>query len=299
MENTLEKMDISGIGIRARAAVWNYIGVLKPRETILLTFIGFCAAMIAGSGQPQIGTLLLATLAILLGSGGANGLTNYLDREVDARMERTRRRALPSKRIFPAYKMLPLAISLGAVALIITWFLHPLCFLFGLLGAIAASTWRKRITCVFPQGAMAGCAPVLIGYLAVSHRLDLTILFLCILIVFWIPLHVWSVMIANREDYRQAGITYFPLSWEVKDAVKVLLGLSVLLYGSSIALYFFSDLGLPYLVVANILGILMVLTTARLVITGASHDAWRVYKLTAFPYLGIIFLTMALSLFLL
>jgi len=291
-------MDISSTGIRARTAIWKYVEVLKPRETVLLTFIGFCAAVIAGGGQPSIGTLLLVTLAVLLGSAGANGLTNYLDREVDARMERTRHRPLPSKRIFPAVKMLPLAIGLAVLASTIAWFLHPLCFLFGVLGLIAASTWRKRVTCVFPQGAIAGCAPVLIGYLAISHQLDLTILFLCVLIVFWIPLHVWSVMIANREDYRQAGITYFPLSWEVRDAIKVLLALSILLYGSSIALYYFSDLGLPYLVVANILGILVVLATARLVSTGASHDAWRVYKLTAFPYLGIIFLTMALNLFL-
>jgi len=290
---------IAGIQARIKRTVWKYVEALKPRETILLTFIGLCAAAIAGGGQPQIGTLLLATLAILLGSGGANGLTNYLDREVDSRMQRTRHRVLASKSIFPAAKILPLVIILMLAGLVIAWFLHPLCFLFGLLGVIAASTWRKRITCVFPQGAIAGSAPVLIGYLAISHQLDLTILFLCILIMFWIPLHVWSVMIANREDYRQAGITYFPISWEVKDVIKVLLGLSVLLYGSSIALYHFSDLGLPYLVVANILGVLMVLATARLLITGASHDAWRVYKLTAFPYLGIMFLTMALSLFLL
>lgn len=282
-----------------RTTIYKYIEVLKPRETLLLTFIGFCAAVVAGGGYPPVGTLLLVTLAILLGSAGANGITNYLDRQVDARMERTRYRSLPSKRIYPPWKMLPLAITQVVIFLIITWFLHPLAFLFGLLGVIAASTWRKRITCAFPQGAIAGCAPVLIGYLAISHQLDLTILFLCILIVFWIPLHVWSVMIANRDDYRQAGITYFPLSCEVKHAVKVLLVLSVLLYGSSIALYFFSDLGLPYLVVANILGILMLFASARLVITGASHNAWRVYKLTTFSYLGIIFLTMALSLVLL
>lgn len=291
-------MAISSTRIQAKRAIGKYIEVLKPRETILLTFIGLCAAVVAGGGQPPTGTLLLATLAILLGSGGANGLTNYLDREVDARMQRTRHRPLPSKRIFPAEKMLPLAITLVVIGLIMAWFLHPLCFLFGLLGVIAATTWRKRVTCVFPQGAIAGCAPVLIGYLAISHQLDLTILFLCVLIGVWIPLHVWSVMIANREDYRQAGVTYFPLSWEVKDVIKLLLGLAVVLYGSSMALYFISDLGLPYLVVANILGILMLSATARLLFTGASHDAWRVYKLTAFPYLGILFLTMALNLWL-
>jgi protoheme IX farnesyltransferase len=280
-------------------SIGKYVEVLKPRETILLTFIGVLAAVVAGGGHPPINVLLISFVAIALGSGGANGLTNYLDREVDARMKRTRHRPLPSKRIFPAEKMLPLAITLVVIALIIAWFLDPLCFLVGLLGVSAASTWRKRITCVFPQGAIAGCAPVLIGYLAISPHFDMTILFLCVLIGVWIPLHVWSVMIANREDFLQAGITYFPLSWEVKDAIKVLMVLAVLLYGSSIALYFFSDLGLPYLVVANILGILMVFAAARLVITSASHDAWRVYKLTAFPYLGVLFLTMGLSLFLL
>ena len=110
-------------------------------------------------GHPPVSSLILATLAILFGSGGANGLTNYLDREVDARMERTRHRALPSKRIFPAYKILPVAIGLQAIALAIAWVFHPLCFFFGLLGATAASTWRKRITCVFPQGVIASCAP--------------------------------------------------------------------------------------------------------------------------------------------
>ena len=290
--------------IQSRATlktILNYIEVLKPRETVLLTFIGFCAAVVAGGGHPPLDTLLLATLALLLGSGGADGITNYLDREVDARMERVRHRPLPSKRIFPAWKMLPLAIGLSVGALIIAWFLHPLCFFFGLLGITAASTWRKRITCAFPQGAVAGCSPVLIGYVAISHQLDMTLLLLCILITIWTPLHVWSVMIANREDYRQAGITYFPISWEVRDAVKVLLGLAVLLFGSSIALYCFSDhdLGMFYLVVASILGVLTVFTTARLVFTGISHDAWRVYKLTAFPYLGILFLTMILDLWLL
>ncbi len=283
---------------KPKAWLLNYIEVLKPRETILLTFIGLCAAVVAGDGHPHIPTFLLVTLAVLLGSGGTNGLTNYIDREVDARMKRTQHRPLPSGRIFPAWKMLPLAITLVVIGLIIAWFLDPLCFVFGLLGVIAASTWRKKITCVFPQGTIAGCAPVLIGYLAFG-QLDLTILFLCILIGVWIPIHVWSVMIANREDYIGAGITYFPLSWKVKDVIKLLLGLSILLYGSSIALYYFNDFGLPYLVVANILGILMVFVTARLLITGISHDAWRVYKLTAFPYLGILFLTMALNLWLL
>jgi protoheme IX farnesyltransferase len=155
------------------------------------------------------------------------------------------------------------------------------------------------MTCVFPQGTIAGCSPVLIGWLAFEPRFSLKLLFICILIGVWIPLHVWSVMIAHREDYLGAGISYFPLSWEVKDAVKVLLGLSCLLYAASIALYFVADLALLYLVVANLLGIVMIYATARLVTSSTSQDAWKVYKLSAFPYLGLIFLTMCLDLWLL
>ena len=76
----------------------DYITVLKPRETVLLTFIGVCSAIIAGQGSAPLDVLLLALAAIAMGSAGANGLTNYLDRDVDARMRRTHLRALPAER---------------------------------------------------------------------------------------------------------------------------------------------------------------------------------------------------------
>ena len=279
-------------------SIWNYIEVLKPRETALLTYTGLCAAVVAAKGYPQVVPLCLATLAVLMGSGGTNGLTNYIDREVDARMKRTQHRPLPSKRIFPADKMLPLAVFLVVSGLVVAWFLDPLCLLFGLLGVVASVTWRKKVTCVFPQGTIASCAPVLVGYIAVSHRLDITLLFLCILVGILVPIHVWSVMIANREDYMGAGIAYFPLSWRDRDVVKLILALSLLMYVCSIGLYWFGDLGLPYLIWANILGILMVAAVIRLLTTGISRDAWRLYKLTAFPYLGLIFLAMMVDLWL-
>jgi protoheme IX farnesyltransferase len=278
--------------------ILNYIKVLKPRETVLLTFIGLCAALVAWGWLAPFPTreFLLAALALLIGSGGTNGLTNYIDRDVDSKMQRVRYRPLPSKKIFPPQKMLPWAISLVVGGLITAWFLDPLCFAFGAFGVVVAITWRKKITCAFPQGAIAGCSPVIIGYTAISHQLDLTLLFLCLLIAFWTPLHVWSVMIANHEDYRQAGITYFPISWEVKNSIRVLLIPAAFLLGSSIALYYYSEFGTFYLTVACILGILMAVSTARLAFTGVSRDAWRVYKLTAFPYLGIIFLAMVIDL---
>jgi protoheme IX farnesyltransferase len=277
----------------------NYIEVLKPRESILLTFIGICAAFIAGSGQPPLGILLLASVAILLGSAGTNGLTNYIDRDFDAKMRRTKNRVLPSKCIYPPQKVLPLLVGLVIVALVLAWYLHHFAFIAGLVGTIVAVTWRKRLTCVFPQGAVAGCSPVLIGWFAVTPTISWQILLLCLLIVFWLPLHVWSVMISNRDDYLGAGLNFFPMSVEVRKAVTVLLLFALALYVVSIALYFVGDFGWLYLLLASLLGVMMLYASSRLVISNASKDAWRLYKLSSFPYLGLIFLAMCLDIWLL
>jgi protoheme IX farnesyltransferase len=279
-------------------SIWPYIDVLKPRETSLLTFIGVCAAIAAAGGYPSLNRLLFLLVTILIASAGANALTNYLDRGVDAKMQRTCRRALPSGRINPPEKALPLSITLTVGGLVMAWFLHPLCFVFDFTGTVAAVVWRKKNTCIFPQGTIAGCAPVLMGWLAINPTFNPTIILLCVLIGVWIPLHVWSVMIAHRDDYLGAGLLLFPLTIDVRKAMKLLLALSAILYPTSIALYFVAHLGLVYLVAANILGIAMLYTSSRLTISGASKDAWKLYKLSAFPYLGLLFLSVCLDLWL-
>jgi len=272
----------------------DYLGVLKPRETSLLAFVGVAAAVIAGQGHPGANPLFLALVAILMGSAALNGLTNYLDREVDARMERTKLRALPSRRIYPPQKVLPLVIPLLLAGLGLAWYLHPLALVFGLIGTVAAVAARKTAF-THPLGAISGCCPVLIGYVAVSPQFSWTIVFLALLILVWVPLHVWSLMIAYRDDFRQAGILYFPISWRSQDAVKVLFSLSVILYAISLALWHSGGFGWFYFAVANILGLTVILASYNLLTRSASGDAWRVYKLSAFPYLGLILLTMCLD----
>jgi len=278
----------------------NYLEVLKPAATILLTFIGFCAAVVAGDGHPAPDSLLVVSGIILVGSAGANGLTNYLDRDVDARMQRTRCRVLPSKQIVPPQKALFLAASLVIIGLALSvWLLPLVCFVAALIGTIAAVVWRKRATCVFPQGVLASCAPVLIGWLAIDPAFSWEVVLLCLIIAIWLPLHVWSVMIVHRDDYISAGLTFFPVSWEVKNSVKVLLGFSLMLGAASVSLYFVGDFSRLYLAVAIILSVIMICATVRLAASHASRDAWRLYKLSSFPYLGVIFLVMSLDVWLL
>ncbi len=282
---------------RGLSVILSYIEVLKPLPSILLAYIGVGAAVIAGAGQLS-SRLWLILAAVLTASAGANGLTNYLDRDIDARMRRTCWRALPSKKIYPPAKALPLITGLIVAGLVLAWQLHPYVFIADALGTLVAATWRKKITCVFPQGVLASCAPVMMGWLAIRQSLTPELWLLCLLIAAWLPLHVWSVNITHRDDYRQAGLTYFPINLEVKDAVKVLLGFAVVLYAVSIALYFAGDFSWLYLALANILGIGMVLASARLVNSHHAGDAWRLFKLSSFPYLGLVFLAMCLDIWL-
>ena len=257
------------------------------------------AAILAADGFPALDRLFLVLITILLASAGANGLTNYLDRDIDAQMERTKHRVLPSGRIKPPEKVLPLAISLVVVGLVLAWYLHPFVFLVDLGGSVVAATWRKKATCVFPQGAIASCTPVLMGWLAIEATFNWEIGLLCLVILLWLPLHVWSLMVSNRQDYLDAGITYFPICWEVKKSVRVFPVFAVALYITSVVLFFVGDFSWLYLVVTNLLGVTMLYVSLRLVLSGVSRDAWRLYKLSAFPYLGLLFLVMLLDIWLL
>jgi heme o synthase len=283
---------------KSRGGWLDYINVIKPRETVLLVFIGMVTAFIAGEGSVPVERAVAILLAILTASAGANGLTNYLDRHVDARMERTCHRALPSGRLFPAQNALYFCLALSSAGLAMAWFLHPLAFASDLVGTIAAVVYRKRVTCVFPQGVIASCAPVLMGWLAIRTSVNWETLLLCVLISAWLPSHIWSIMLAHRADYRQAGITYFPLNREFKSVSRILVGFSLILVMASLGLYAASDFGWLYLGVALTAGLVMIYASWRLMRSQSSRDAWKLYKYSSFPYLGLLFLVMALDIWL-
>lgn len=290
--------------LQSHSGIADYISVLKPKETSLLVYIGACAALIAAAathtGFP-VTTFILTVVAITLGSAGANGLTNYLDRGTDARMKRTCSRALPSGRINPPEKALPLIIACILGGLVLAWVLSPVCFLIGAVGVLVSGVWRKTVTCTY-FGIVAGSAPVLIGWYAVSGHTTVDLLpalFFC-LIALWTPLHVWTLMLANRRDYEQAGLHYFPLSWKDGSVIRLLVVMSLLLSLAAALIYVLSgQFHWLYLAACTVLSLLMVAASLRLLFSPTSQNSWSVYKFTAFPYLGIIFTAMVVDLWLL
>jgi heme o synthase len=287
------------IAQKSHSSLLDYINVLKPRETSLLLFIGACSAIIASSTSSvfPVSDFILALIAITLGSAGANGLTNYLDREVDARMKRTCGRVLPSKKIQPAEKALALALALIVIGLALAWILSPICFFIGIVGVVASAVWRKTISCTF-FGIIAGSAPILIGWYAITKQPVIGIMpvLLFCLIALWTPTHVWTLMIANRTDYENADLHYFPLSFRDSTVIWMLAVLSVALAVVAFLVYWLSGhFHLLYLIISSFLSLVMILANIRLLFAPTSNNSWKVYKISAFPYLGIIFLVMAID----
>ncbi len=288
------------IVLKADYSFADYIYVLKPRETSLILIVAACSALVAAAtlnGVFPVKDFILTVVAIALGSAGANGLTNYLDRNVDARMKRTCKRVLPAKRIQPPEKALALTLILIIAGLVMAWFLSPICFFIGLVGVLASGIWRKTISCTF-FGIIAGSAPILIGWYAITKQpsIDIMPVLLFCMIACWTPTHVWTLMIANREDYESAGMHYFPLSFKDADVIKMLAALSIGLSIFAILVYFLTGkFHWLYLSVAVVLSLIMIIANLRLLFNPTSKNAWAVYKLSAFPYLGIIFTVMAID----
>jgi heme o synthase len=285
---------------KSHPIIIDYINVLKPRETSLLLFIGACAAVVAAStvqGVFPVNDFILALIAITLGSAGANGLTNYLDRDVDARMKRTCNRVLPAKRIQPAEKALALSMVFIVAGLILALILSPACFFIGIVGVISSAVWRKTISCTF-LGMIAGSAPVLIGWYAITKQpvIDTIPVLLFCLIALWTPAHVWTLMMANRADYENAGLHYFPLNFKDNVIIWMLAFLTIALSAVAYLVYALSGkFHLLYLIVSSILSLVMIFANVRLLFDPTSRNAWTAYKISAFPYLGIIFLVMAID----
>jgi heme o synthase len=274
--------------------IGSYFNLVKPRETLLLAFIGVCSGIIASNAALPDYKFILLLAALALGSAGCNGITNYLDRKVDAKMNRTMNRAIPRGRIYPAENALMLVIPLIVISLVMAWFVNPACFVTGVIGVLASTLWRKTVTCTI-FGIIAGICPVLIGWFAYSSYIGPTIVLICLLVAFWIPIHVWSVMIARKDEYARAGLNYFPLSLKTGHTITTIFILAVILFSLTISLYLFGGFGRIMLVAAVVLSAIMVVAVANLLRNSSSATAWKVYRLSSFPFLGIIFLAMVVD----
>lgn len=283
--------------------VRNYYELTKPKIWYLLVFTTFGSALTASllfdiSIQPLTWILLIGGVAA--GSAAADTLTGYNDRDIDAIMDRTRGRPIPSGRVSPK-KALIFGLILTAISLVFSWFINIWTFAlmaFGLFDNILVySKWLKRRSQMnIILGGFSGGAPAMIGYVAVTTQ-NLEIgLIMAGLVFLWIPTHIWSLALHVKKDYEKAGIPMLPVVYSEKKSVRVIAWTTLMMVIFSILPFFFNQFGLIYLITASIFGVAMIAVSIWLLIKPSEKASWIVFKFSS-PYLTALFIAFIVDAF--
>jgi protoheme IX farnesyltransferase len=275
--------------------VKNYYELTKPKIWYLLVFTTFGSALTASllfhiPVQPLTWVLLIGGVAA--GSAAADTLTSYNDRDIDAIMNRTSGRPIPSGRISPKHA-LEFGLILAGISLIFSWFINAWAFalmIFGLLdNIIIYSRWLKRKSQAnIILGGFSGGAPAMIGYVAVTTQNIEIGLVMAGLVFLWIPTHIWSLALHAKKDYRRAGIPMLPAIHTEKKSVRIIAGTTLIMVLFSILPFFFKQFGLIYLITASIFGAAMIALSVWLLIKPSEKASWTVFKFSS-PYLTALF----------
>ena len=187
----------------------DYLRAAQPRIVALFLVTVLAAVLLCGA--PEAWRVLAVLAATALTVGGAAILNNVIERDVDGRMERTRRRPTASGRIPPARATLAglAGVAAGAAAL---WAVAGgLAAVFALLGAfyyvvVYTLLLKPRTALSAVPGGVAGVFPALIGWAATGAGWSGAMLWLCVLIPVWSPPHSWALTLALEDDYLASGI---------------------------------------------------------------------------------------------
>lgn len=286
------------------ATIKDFIHIAKPGilfSNSITTFAGF---WLASQGTIDWMLMLFTLLGTVLVMASGCVLNNYLDRDMDIKMSRTRERALPTGVLSPS-TVLIYGILLGVAGLALLGLgVHTLAALLGLLGLFfyvwVYTAWLKR-TSVWSTaiGGVSGAIPPVIGYCAVHGSIDVNAWILFAIMYLWQPPHFWALGIRRLDDYRNAGYPLLPVVQGVPTTKISMMRYVVPLVPVSMLLYFTGSVGPVYLFVSAVLGLYWIYLTIQgfRVETGSeAEERWAKKNfLFSVNYLTILFLVMVLT----
>ncbi|HEY3953451.1 MAG TPA: heme o synthase [Streptosporangiaceae bacterium] len=283
-----------------------YVALTKPRIIELLLITTLPTMFLAAHGLPRLWLVLATLIGGTVSAGGANTLNCYLDRDIDARMRRTRRRPLATSQVTPP-EVLVFGLVLAAASTCWLWFLVNWLSAVLALAAVVFYIFgytlllKRRTTQNVVWGGVAGCMPVLIGWTAVTGRLALAPFALFGVVFFWTPPHTWALAMRYREDYASAGVPMLPVVAGERVTTTRILWYAWITIGCSLLVWPPAGPGLAvYLAVAVLLGALFLREAYQLrgrIRAGASGVALRPMRLFHWSnaYLALLFLAVAVS----
>jgi protoheme IX farnesyltransferase len=246
-----------------------------------------------GVGGLSLGAWAVALIAITAGCAAADTLTCYIDRDIDALMDRTKARPLPGKRIDPPQKALYWGVFLAMLSIVLSFVFNPLAALWMFLGlfdnVVVYSLVAKRRSCTnILLGSISGGMPALFGWAVVLGNVTWTPVLISLLVITWTPNHIWNLAIRYREDYARANVPMLPVVTNLRRAVNLIVMSVVLMVVESLLLGVVGQFGPIYFSLAIAGGIVSVVGHAYLFVQPTERNAWLMFKLSSL-YLALVF----------
>jgi protoheme IX farnesyltransferase len=244
------------------------LNLFKLRIGVAIALAAAAGMVVQGSAGWGAGLALIA--AVLLASSAAGAFNQYVERDIDRRMARTRGRPFVTGELrHGPFWLWVIGAMLAGSVLAAALAANPLAALYVFLGAftygVVYTVWLKRRTAWnIVIGGAAGSFAVLAGAAAVSPSINATALALAVVLFLWTPPHFWSLAIACRDDYAAAGVPMLPVVVGDAHAARAIFASAALLVGASLAPFFFG-LGALYLVAAAAGGAFFLARCGRLV----------------------------------
>jgi protoheme IX farnesyltransferase len=290
--------EVAVVSSRSQSFARDLVSLTKPRIISLLLVTTIAPMFVAGS--PSWPLVLAVFVGGYLMAGGANAVNMYMDRDIDDRMSRTRLRPIPSGRMQPR-EVLAFGVLLSTAAVwLLAYAANVLTAALALAGfyfyVFVYTRWLKRST---PQniviGGAAGAFPPLVGWAAVTNRVDLLAIYLFLIIFYWTPPHFWALALLKQKDYGRAGVPMAPLVWGERETKRQMLWYTLILLPLTLLPYTFGVLGPIYLASAALLGVLFLVDVLRVMrATEWTKSAWRLYKFSLL-YLALLFAAMVVD----
>lgn len=277
----------------------DFLVLNKPVVVLLLLSTTFAGMVIGGKGFPSLRIVIVTLVSGALAAGGSGAINQYIDRDLDSLMTRTSKRPIPAGRLTPAE-----GLAFGVTALLVSFYL-----LAGLVNIVAALLalagmiyyvviysilLKKRTVQNIVIGGGAGAIPPLVGWAAATGGLDLTALFLFLIIFLWTPPHFWALALTRKNEYAAAGVPMMPVARGELATKKLIFQYSVVLVLVSILPGIMSLAGWVYLVGAIGLGIYLIFLSLQVVRHGRNRVYYRMYRHSNY-YLFLLFFFWALD----
>ncbi len=284
--------------------VRGYVALTKPRIIELLLVTTVPTMIVAAKGVPGLWLIVATLVGGALAAGGANAFNMVIDRDIDALMERTKRRPLVTGVMTPrAATLFAVALEFVAFAVLALWVNQLSAWL-----AMSATAFyvvvytlilKRRSKQNIVIGGAAGAVPALIGWSAVTNSLGWTPVLLFLVIFMWTPPHFWALAVRYRDDYQAAHVPMMPVVASLRRTTLEILIYSVVLWALTLLIGPSAHLGWIYAISATVLGAMFSFYALRLYRNARSDraDVAQAMRLFHFSitYLSALFVLMAVD----